>query len=226
MYYDWTWILVIPGLVLGLWAQMRVSRAYEKYAKITTRQGVSADQVARDILSRSGNGTISVNSISGNLTDNFDPRDRVVRLSDGVYGCKSIAAIGIAAHECGHAIQAGSEYGLFMLRSAIVPVVNIGSKLYFPIFMAGMIFSWEPLMDAGILCFGLIFLFSLVTLPVELNASKRAVAVLQEGGYVTGEEIKGVKAVLSAAAWTYVASAVSSLFQMLRLMLISRNRRD
>ena len=224
--YDWTWIFILPGLLLGLWAQAMVKNAYAKYAKVTSQRGVSAEEVARDILSRSGNGNISVARISGNLTDNFDPRDRVVRLSEGVYGSRSIAAIGIAAHECGHAIQAGSEYGLFVLRTAIVPVVNIGSKLYFPIFMAGMVFSWEPLMNVGVICFALIFLFSLVTLPVEINASQRAVAVLREGGYVSEEEMKGVKAVLNAAAWTYVAAVISSLFQMLRLMMIARRRRD
>lgn len=224
MYFDWTMILVVPGLLLGLWAQYRVKAAYRKYAQVSTRRGETGAQVARDLLARSGNGNVAVTSISGDLTDHFDPRGNTLSLSTGVYGSASIAAIGIAAHECGHAMQHGGGYGLLKLRSAIVPVVNVGSNLYFPIFLAGMIFSWQPLMTVGILCFAGTLLFSLITLPVEFNASSRAMAVLEEGGYVDQEEMRGVKAVLNAAALTYVAAAISSLLQLVRLLLISRRR--
>ncbi len=224
MYLDWTLILMVPGLLLGLWAQFKVNAAYKKYAKIGTQRGVQAEQVARDLLSRSGNGTVAVTSVAGELTDHYDPRSNTLSLSQGVFGKSSIAAIGIAAHECGHAMQQGSGYGPLKLRSAILPVVQLGSNLYFPIFMAGILFSWQPLMTIGIACFAVTLLFSLVTLPVEFNASRRAVAMLSQGGYVTQEELRGVKAVLSAAALTYVASAISSLLQLLRLLILSRNR--
>ncbi len=224
MYFDWTFILLVPGLLLGLWAQFRVKSAYQKYGKIGTRRGVSADQVAREMLSRSGNGAVAVGSISGQLTDNFDPRSNTLRLSEGVYGSQSIAAIGIAAHECGHAMQQGSGYGPLKLRSAIVPVVTLGSNLYFPLFLVGIATGWKPLQTIGILCFALSFLFSLITLPVEFNASKRALATLSDGSYVTPEELKGVRSVLTAAALTYVAAAISSLLGLIRLLIISRNR--
>jgi len=221
---DPTWLLVLPGLLLGMWAQFKVRHAYNKYAKISTVRGVSANQAARDMLSRSGNGNVAIASVSGNLTDHFDPRNNTLGLSDGVFGSQSIAAIGIAAHECGHAMQAGDGYSPLKLRTAIVPVVNIGSRLYFPIFILGIALSWEPLVYVGILCFALSLFFSLMTLPVEFNASKRAVAALSEGNYVTAEEMKGVRAVLNAAALTYVAAAISSLLQLVRLLLISRRR--
>ena len=228
MYYtwDWTMILLVPGLLLGLWAQYKVKSAYAKYRKIGTSRGLTAEQVSRDMLTRDGNGAVAIEPISGELTDNYDPRSNILHLSQGVYGNASIAAIGIAAHECGHAMQDRHEYAPLKLRSAIVPVVNIGSTLYFPIFIAGFIFSWQPLIYVGIACFALTFVFSLVTLPVEFDASKRAVAMLSEGGYVTQEELRGVKAVLDAAALTYVAAAISSLLQLVRLLLISRNNRD
>lgn len=224
LYWDWTMVLMIPGLVLGLWAQHKVNSTYQKYSKVPTRQGITADQVARDMLSQSGNGNVAVSTVSGQLTDHYDPSGKTLRLSEGVFGSQSIAAVGVAAHECGHAMQDGSGYAPLKLRTALVPVVNIGSNLYFPIFVAGLLFSWQPLVHAGILCFALTLVFSLITLPVELNASSRAVTVLEAGGYVTGEEIKGVKAVLRAAALTYVASAISSLMQLLRLLILSRRR--
>lgn len=224
MYWDWTMILLVPGLLLGLWAQFKVNSAYKKYAKIGTQQGVSAQQVARDMLNRSGNEAVAVSTVSGQMTDHFDPKSNTLRLSDGVYGSGSIAAIGIAAHECGHAMQQGNGYAPLKLRSALVPVVNIGSNVYFPLFLLGMVTGWQPLQTIGILCFSLSLLFSLVTLPVEFNASNRAMAALSEGGYVTKEEMKGVRAVLSAAALTYVAAAITSLLSLLRLVLLSRRR--
>jgi hypothetical protein len=225
-YWDWTMIFLLPGLLLGLWAQFKVKSAYAKYRRVGTQRGMTAEEVSRDMLTRDGNGYVDIQPIAGELTDNYDPRANVLRLSQGVYGNSSIAAIGIAAHECGHAMQDRHDYAPLRLRSAIVPVVNIGSTLYFPIFIAGFLFSWQPLIWVGIACFALTFLFSMVTLPVEFNASSRAMAMLREGGYVTEDELRGVKSVLDAAALTYVAAAISSLLQLVRLLLISRNRRD
>ena len=225
-YYDWTMILIVPGLLLGLWAQFKVKSAYAKYRKIGTQRGITAEQVARDLLARDGNTGVAIEPISGELTDNYDPNANILHLSQGVFGSGSIAAIGIAAHECGHAMQKRHDYSPLKLRSALVPVVSIGSNLYFPIFLAGIIFSWKPLMTIGIICFSLTLLFSLITLPVEFNASKRAVNALASGGYVSEDELKGVRAVLDAAALTYVAAAISSLLQLIRLLILSRNSRD
>lgn len=225
-YWDWTMILVIPGLLLGLWAQMRVSSAFKKYSAVHARNGMSAEEVARSMLNRADCGDVSVHSVSGNLTDHYDPRNNTLRLSDGVYGSTSVAAIGVAAHECGHAMQQHEGYAPLKLRSALVPVVNLGSNLYFPIFLLGLLFSWEPLLYVGIACFALTLVFSLVTLPVEFNASGRALRVLEQQGYLSGEEMDGARAVLNAAAMTYVAAAISSLLQLVRLLIIARDRRD
>lgn len=225
-YWDWTMILVIPGLLLGLWAQMRVSSAFRKYSAVHARSGMSAEDVARSMLNQAGCGNVSIRSVSGNLTDHYDPRNNTLRLSDGVYGSSSVAAIGIAAHECGHAMQQHEGYAPLVLRSALVPVVNLGSNLYFPIFLLGLLFSWEPLIYVGIACFALTLVFSLVTLPVEFNASGRALRVLDQQGYLSSEEMDGARAVLNAAAMTYVAAAISSLLHLVRLLIIARDRRD
>ena len=225
-YWDWTMILVIPGLLLGLWAQMRVSSAFRKYSAVYARSGMSAEDVARSMLNQAGCGNVSIRTVSGNLTAHYDPRNNTLRLSDGVYGSSSVAAIGIAAHECGHAMQQHEGYAPLVLRSALVPVVNLGSNLYFPIFLLGLLFSWEPLIYVGIACFALTLVFSLVTLPVEFNASGRALRVLDQQGYLSSEEMDGARAVLNAAAMTYVAAAISSLLQLVRLLIIARDRRD
>lgn len=221
-YYDWTMILVIPGLLLGLYAQFKVKSTFDRYSRIRTKSGLTAEQAARALLSRGGSANVTISRVNGSLTDHYDPRSNTLRLSDTVYGSDSVAAVGVAAHECGHALQEHDGYGLLKLRTALVPVVNIGSSLYLPIFMAGLLFSWEPLQTVGILCFGLTLLFSLVTLPVEINASKRALGMLE--GVLDAEELQGAKAVLSAAALTYLASVISSALQLLRLILISRSR--
>lgn len=221
-YYDWTMILVIPGLLLGLYAQFKVKSTFDRYSRIRTKSGLTAEQAARALLSRGGSANVTISRVNGSLTDHYDPSSKTLRLSDTVYGSDSVAAVGVAAHECGHALQEHDGYGLLKLRSALVPVVNIGSSLYLPIFMAGLLFSWEPLQMVGILCFGLTLLFSLVTLPVEINASKRALGMLE--GVLDAEELQGAKAVLSAAALTYLASVISSALQLLRLILISRSR--
>lgn len=221
-YYDWTMILVIPGLLLGLYAQFKVKSTFARYSRVRTKSGLTAEAAARMLLSRGGSTNVTISRVNGSLTDHYDPRSNTLRLSDTVYGSDSVAAVGVAAHECGHALQEHDGYGLLKLRSALVPVVNIGSSLYLPIFMAGLLFSWEPLQMVGILCFGLTLLFSLVTLPVEINASKRALGMLE--GVLDAEELQGAKAVLSAAALTYLASVISSALQLLRLILISRSR--
>lgn len=221
-YYDWTMILVIPGLLLGLYAQFKVKSTFDRYSRVRTKSGLTAEAAARMLLSRGGSANVTISRVNGSLTDHYDPSSKTLRLSDSVYGSDSVAAVGVAAHECGHALQEHDGYGLLKLRSALVPAVNIGSGLYLPIFMAGLLFSWEPLQLAGILCFALTLLFSLVTLPVEINASKRALGMLE--GVLDAEELQGAKAVLSAAALTYLASVISSALQLLRLILISRSR--
>lgn len=226
-YYDWTMLLVIPGLLLGMWAQHKVNAAFHKYERVAARNGMTAESVARALLNHGGCGQVNIAQTSGTLTDHYDPRSNTLRLSSGVYGASSVAAIGVAAHECGHAMQQKEGYTMLKLRSALVPVVNLGSNLYFPIFLLGILFSWEPLVTVGILCFALTLLFALVTLPVEFNASSRAIRALSEGGYLSSDELGGAKAVLDAAALTYVASAISSLLQLIRLLIIARrNDRD
>lgn len=225
-YFDWTYLLVIPGLLLGMWAQAQVSSAFNRYSRVSTRLGRPASEVAADLLHRNGNDAVSVQRTSGQLTDHYDPATETLRLSDGVYGSNSVAALGVAAHEAGHAMQKMENYAPLKLRTAAVPVVNIGSSAAIPLFMLGLIFSWKPLVTIGIVAFSLSVLFALVTLPVEFDASRRAVRMLQDGGYVTSEELTGVQKVLRAAALTYVASAVTSLLSLLRLLIIARNRND
>ncbi|MBQ6952007.1 MAG: zinc metallopeptidase [Clostridia bacterium] len=225
MFFDYTILFVIPGLILGLWAQARVKSAYAKYSQVGTRSGINAEHAVSRLLSMNGAGDVAIQPTKGQLTDHYDPSSNTLRLSEGVYGSSSIAALGIAAHEAGHALQKAQNYPFLSLRSIMVPVVNIGSNLSWPIFLAGLLFSFEPLMYAGILAFALVVFFSLVTLPVEFDASRRAVAMLNAGGFLTQEEEQGVKKVLSAAALTYVASFVSALLQLLRLLTLMNRRR-
>ena len=225
-YYDWTYLLIIPGLILGLWAQHKVKGAYAEYSRISTRLGRTAASVVDDLLRRNGNNKVHIGRVSGELTDHYNPADETLKLSDGVYGSSSIAALGIAAHEAGHAMQKHENYAPLRLRTAIVPAVNICSGLSTPLFFLGLLMSWEPLLTLGIILFAASTVFALVTLPVEFNASNRAVAMLTEGGYVSREEERGVRKVLNAAALTYVAAAVTSLLSLLRLVMIANRRRD
>ena len=225
LYCDWTILLLIPGLLLGLWAQARVKSAYSKYSKVFTQRGLPAQDVARLMLDSQGAGNINITSTQGELTDHFDPATDTLRLSQGVYGSSSVAAVGIAAHEAGHALQKQDGYALLNLRTVMVPTVNIGSRLAWPIFVVGMISSWRPLMYVGIGLFALAVLLSLITLPVEFDASRRAKLMLTDSGYFTQEEMQGVSAVLNAAALTYVASFLSALLSLLRLLLLSQRRR-
>lgn len=223
-YFDWTYILIIPGLLLGLWAQHRVQSAYQKYSRVATRLGRPASEIAADLLRRNGNHAVRVGRVSGQMTDHYDPGKEVLNLSEGVYGSASVAALGIAAHEAGHAMQKQEGYAPLKLRTAAVPVVNIGSTASTPLFVLGLIMAWQPLVYIGIALFSLSVVFSLITLPVEFDASKRAIRMLTEGGYITESERGGVKAVLNAAALTYVAAAVTSIMSLLRLLLIARSR--
>ena len=237
--YDYTWyLLVLPAFLLALWAQFRVKATYSKYSKVRSVRGRTAAEVARQILNDHGLSYVQVDQIGGELTDNYDPRTNIVHLSQGVYSSTSIAAIGVAAHECGHAVQHAEdeaalfaarreEYSPLKLRSAIIPITNIGSSLSIPIFFIGLLFNYTLLMNIGILLFGLVALFQLITLPVEFNASRRALATIEERALLTEDEARGAKKVLSAAALTYVAALASTLAQLLRLIIISRgNRRN
>lgn len=226
-YGDPTYLLLIPGLLLALYAQVKVSTTFARYQRTASRTGMTGAQAARRILDENGCADVRIEHVRGSLTDHFDPENGVLRLSDEVYASRSIAALGVAAHEAGHAIQDAKDYAPMRIRANLVPLANIGSQAAVPLFMLGLIFSWEPLLKIGILCFSLAVLFYLVTLPVEFDASRRAVAVLG-GMALPQEEIRGVKAVLSAAALTYVAAALQAILQLARLVLLagSRNRRD
>lgn len=215
-------LLVIVPLIFGMWAQVKVSSNFKKYSQVTSASGLTGAQVARRILDENGLTHVQIEHIKGNLTDHFDPRTNVVRLSDSVYGSSSIAAIGVAAHECGHAVQYGTSYFPMRIRSAIVPVTSIGSKIAVPMVLAGMLFSFQPLIMIGIWGYALIALFQLITLPVEFNASSRAMKVVAGMG-VRPEEQRAVKTVLTSAALTYVAALVSALSTLLRLLLIFGN---
>ena len=225
-FYDWTYLLIIPGMLLGIWAQFKVKGAYAEYSRIPTRLGRPAASVVDDLLRRNGNNKVRIGRVSGELTDHYNPGNETLNLSEGVYGSASIAALGIAAHEAGHAMQKHENYAPLLLRTTIVPAVNICSTLSTPLFFLGLIMAWEPLLTLGIILFAASTVFALVTLPVEFNASNRAVNMLVEGGYVSGEEERGVRKVLNAAALTYVAAAVTSLLSLLRLVMIANRRRD
>lgn len=217
-------ILVVPAMLFASWAQMQVSSTFDQYSKVRSSRGITAAQVARRILDANRLQQIRVERIAGKLTDHFDPSSGVIRLSDDVYGSSSVAAIGVAAHECGHAVQHAQKYAPMQLRAAIIPVTNLGSKLSIPLFVVGLILSYEPLCNIGLLLFSLAAVFQLVTLPVEFDASARALRTLEKERFLDSSELRGSKRVLKAAALTYVAALVVSLAQLLRLVLISRGR--
>jgi Zn-dependent membrane protease YugP len=229
MFYDSTMLLLLPALLLALLAQSWMKSAYNKYSKIRTQAGIPASQAVQKILYDNGNYEVSVIPTQGTLTDHYDPRKEVLSLSEGVYDSASVAALGIAAHEAGHAMQKKDGYAALSLRTLAVPAVNFGSALSMPIFILGLVMSWQPLLIAGIALFALTVLFSLITLPVEFNASRRAIQMLNASGLITREEEAGVRKVLTAAAMTYVASAIGALLQLFRLILLSKGasrRRD
>ncbi len=227
-WFDYTYLIILPAFLFGLYAQMKVSSTFSKYQSVQSSRGVTGAQAARRILDDNGLYDVAVVKISGNLTDNFNPKTRTVSLSDSVYGSTSVAAIGVAAHECGHAVQHATGYTPIKIRSALVPVTNFGSSAGFVILLVGMLFGSYPIAMLGVLLYSLMAVFQAVTLPVEFNASKRALATLEASGMLVGEELKMSRSVLSAAAMTYVAALVSSLATILRLLLIvgSSRRRD
>ncbi|MBQ9112851.1 MAG: zinc metallopeptidase [Clostridia bacterium] len=223
-YYDWTILLVIPALIISVWAQMKVSSTYKKYSTVYTRGGLTGAQAARAILDKNGLGHVGIERVSGHLTDHYDPKANVIRLSDSVYDSSSTAAVGVAAHEAGHAVQYAQHYAPIKLRSAIIPITRFGSMLAMPLFFIGLIMASEPFMLFGVLLYATVALFQLVTLPVEFNASSRALASLDRSMMLTQEELFGAKQVLSAAAMTYVAALLTSLLTLLRLLLLVRGR--
>ena len=226
MYLDSTYLIfVLPAMLLAFWAQFKVNSTYEKFSKVQNHRGITGAEVAVKILNLHGIYNVRVEHISGKLSDHFDPRSNVIRLSDGVYSGTSVAALGVAAHETGHAIQHAKGYMPIKLRNAIVPVASLGSNLAVPLAIFGLIFSMPVLIDAGIILFTAVVAFQFVTLPVEFNASRRAISVLDSQEILYGDELKGAKKVLSAAALTYVAAAAVALGNLLRLLAL-RGRRD
>ncbi|MBR6616003.1 MAG: zinc metallopeptidase [Lachnospiraceae bacterium] len=225
--FDPTIILVLIGVVISLWAQSRVTSTYNKYSKVRSHTGMTGAEAAMRLLHSQGIYDVTVRRVAGNLTDHYDPRTKVVNLSESVYGSTSIAALGVAAHECGHAMQHNEGYAPLRFRSALVPVANFGSRISWPLILFGLMIGGlgSPLCQIGILMFSLAVLFQLVTLPVEFNASNRAVGFLDSLGILSGDEVRGTRSVLNAAALTYVAAAASSILQLLRLVILYGGRR-
>lgn len=227
-YYDPTYSLVLIGLLLCLAASARVRSTYAKYGRVRSRSGLTGREAAERILRSAGIYDVRIEHVSGNLTDHFDPGNRVLRLSDATYQSASVAAVGVTAHECGHAIQHSRGYAPLKIRSAIVPVANFGSAIAWPLILLGLLFNSRSsylLIQIGILAFSFAVLFQLVTLPVEFNASRRAVQILGESGMLLPDELSMTKKVLRAAALTYVAGAASAILQLLRIILLTGGRR-
>lgn len=225
--FDSTYILVIIAAIFSTIASAKVNSTFNKYAKVRSMAGFTGAEAAQKILQSAGIHDVRIERVSGNLTDHYDPKSKVLRLSDSTYGSASVAAVGVAAHECGHAIQHQVGYGPLKLRSTLVPAANLGSKLGIPIILIGVLLGSNYfLIQLGIWVFSLAVFFQLVTLPVEFNASNRAVRILDERGLLRQEELGMCKKVLSAAALTYVAAAASSIISLLRLVLLYGRRRD
>ncbi|MBL3593950.1 MAG: zinc metallopeptidase [Synergistaceae bacterium] len=219
-FFDPTFLLLIPALLLAFWAQMKVKGAFERFSRVPSRRGIPAAEVARVLLDRHGLSNVPVRRVQGNLSDHYDPRDKTLHLSDTVYSSTSIAAIGVAAHEVGHAVQDRESYAPLRVRNAIVPVVNIGSGLAFPLFFIGLLLRTPLLMDLGIIFFLGVIVFHLVTLPTEFDASARALRLLSDTQILGSDEIGGARTVLNAAALTYVAASVMAVAQLVRLLLL------
>ena len=224
-YFDPTILLILPALFISIWAQMKVSSTFKKHSKTFTRRGVTGYQAARRILDANGLHYVRIERVRGHLTDHFDPRQNVIRLSESVYDRSNIAAVGVAAHEVGHAIQYAQDYAPIKLRAAIIPATKYGSMLAMPLFLIGLIMASSSLMFFGIILYSAVALFQLVTLPVEFNASARAMATLEGMGILVDDEPKYARKVLSAAAMTYVAALLTSLLTLLRLIILANNRR-
>ena len=227
-FYDSTYILVLIGVVISMIASAKLNSTYQRYSSVRSMCGLTGAEVAQKLLNNQGIYDVTVRRVAGNLTDHYDPRTKTVNLSDSVYGSTSIAAIGVAALECGHAMQDASDYSPLRIRAALVPAANLGSSLAWPLILIGLLLGGggSTLAGIGILLFSLAVLFQLVTLPVEYNASHRAVTLLDSTGILSGQEVGQTRSVLSAAALTYVAAAAASILQLLRLLMIFGNRRN
>lgn len=227
-YYDYYYfILVVPALIIALWAQVKVKTTYKKYSRVPNSRGITGAYAAQAVLNFYGISDVRIERVGGNLTDHFDPKAKVIRLSDGVYGSSTVAAIGIACHEAGHAAQHAEGYVPIKVRNALIPVCNIGSTVGIPLALLGCVFNFSALIYVGLGLYAAIFIFQLATLPVEFNASRRAVSVIDETQLLRDDEIGGAKKVLAAAAMTYVASMIVALANLLRLLLrFSNSRRD
>ena len=224
--FDRTYILLIIGMLLSLAASAKLKSTFAKYRRIRSASGLTGAETAARILRAAGITDVQIRAIPGSLTDHYDPRTKTVSLSQDIYGQTSLAAVGVAAHECGHAIQHAVHYTPLEMRSAIVPVANLGSSLSWPLFLIGLLAGIRPLTTAGIVLFSLAVLFQLVTLPVELNASSRALRMLEGTGILGVSEVKGARKVLTAAALTYVAALAASILQLLRLLILAGGRRN
>ena len=227
-YYDWTILIVLPAMLFALWAQFKVKSTFDQYSRIASMGGRTAAAAARVLLNSKGLNDVRIERTRGHLSDHYDPRNRTLYLSESVHDSMSVAAVGVACHEVGHAVQHAEGYSALRFRMAMIPACRIGSGLAMPLFLIGLFFTIElgyVFMLAGIACFSLSTLFQLVTLPVEFNASRRALAGMQVCGVLHGNELDGARRVLSAAAMTYVAALASSLLSLLRLLVIANNRR-
>lgn len=226
-WYDYTYILVIIGAIISAIASWNVTSTYKKFSKFSNGKGLTAEDCAAVILHQAGIYDVRIERVRGSLTDHYSPGEKVLRLSDSVYGSTSVAALGVAAHECGHAIQHKEKYFPVHLRSAAVPIANIGSKLSWPVILIGLIMGWTGMAQVGVLLFTFVVLFQLITLPVEFDASHRALKILEQKKLLIGGELKGATKVLKAAALTYVAALFSSILQLIRLILLTQgnNRR-
>lgn len=229
LYFDPTMLLLIPALILAIWAQVKVKSTFSKYDKLRSARGITGREAAAAILEANNINDVHIEQTPGHLSDHYDPRTKTLRLSGGVYSSDSVAALGIAAHEAGHAVQHFEGYRPIMIRNAIVPLTNIGTFLAFPLIFIGLIINnatmSATLINIGIVLYGFAVVFHLITLPVEYNASHRAIAALERAG-LGYDELAGARKVLSAAAMTYVAAAAAAILQLLRLLLLSRSRRD
>ena len=228
MYFDPTYMLVLIGVVICLAASAKMRSTFSRYSRIRNHSGMTGREAAEQVLHRAGIYDVRVEHVSGNLTDHYDPRSKVLRLSDATYGSASVAAVGVAAHECGHAIQHATGYAPLAFRSALVPVANFGSTIAWPLILIGLLFYSQSsvlFLILGILAFSLAVLFQIVTLPVEFNASSRAIRMLSGNGMLYEDEVQATRKVLTAAALTYVAGAASAILQLLRIILISNSRR-
>ncbi len=231
MYIDGTYMMILlPCIILSLWASSNVNSTFRRYSQQNSRRGLTGADAARQVLTANGVRGVRIERVAGNLTDHYDPRTNVIRLSDGVYSNTSTAAIGVACHEAGHAVQYAVGYAPIKIRAAVIPITNFGSKLAMPLILLGMLLSglgyfYYNLVYVGIACFGLSLVFQLVTLPVEFNASRRALTAIKDGELLTAEEYQGAKKTLTAAALTYVAATAVSLAQLIRLLAIFGGRR-